>query len=253
MDVQEGSRLQLQAFEAINEVVRSASSDTLPLVGQLIQALLDKLASTFRMQIASIEAREHQNDLQVCSELWFVMVCTHEDGQLQQVLLRNSHCSSNQTEFYSTRTMPQQLCHLCSCTVVTHRRVLTDNLGGFSQAALLSWPLARHSWLFSSAFGFAVQGLLCGVLQVVIQKLSDNDSAKTGLLEKADSIMQALLGVFQCHAGSVHEEAMLAVGALTYACGQSFTKYMQSFYPVLKLGLENHRVRLFKLMSFAYL
>ncbi|KAL3138275.1 hypothetical protein ABBQ32_006093 [Trebouxia sp. C0010 RCD-2024] len=148
MDVQEGSRLQLQAFEAINEVVRSASSDTLPLVGQLIQALLDKLASTFRMQIISTEAREHQNDL---------------------------------------------------------------------------------------------QGLLCGVLQVVIQKLSENDSAKTGLLEKADSIMQSLLGVFQCHAGSVHEEAMLAVGALTYACGQSFTKYMQSFYPVLKLGLENHR------------
>lgn len=88
------------------------------------------------------------------------------------------------------------------------------------------------------------QGLLCGVLQVVIAKLSESDSAKTGLLEKADSIMQALLGVFQCHAGSVHEEAMLAVGALTYACGQSFTKYMQSFYPVMKLGLENHRVGL---------
>lgn len=87
-----------------------------------------------------------------------------------------------------------------------------------------------------------MQGLLCGVLQVVIQKLSESDSAKTGPLEKADSIMQALLSVFQCHAGSVHEEAMLAVGALTYACGQSFTKYMHSFYPVLRLGLENHRV-----------
>ncbi len=86
------------------------------------------------------------------------------------------------------------------------------------------------------------QGLLCGVLQVVIQKLSESDSAKTGLLEKADPIMQALLGVFQCDTSSVHEEAMLAVGALTYACGQSFTKYMQSFYPVLELGLKNHRV-----------
>ncbi len=90
----------------------------------------------------------------------------------------------------------------------------------------------------------AVQGLLCGVLQVVIQKLSESDSAKTGLLEKADSIMQALLGVFQCDTTSVHEEAMLAVGALTYVCGQSFTKYMQSFYPVLELGLKNHRVGL---------
>ena len=98
--------------------------------------------------------------------------------------------------------------------------------------------------LFHSVALLTMQGLLCGVLQVVIQKLSESDSAKTGLLEKADSIMQALLGVFQCHAGSVHEEAMLAVGALTYACAQSFTKYMQSFYPVLKLGLENHRVGL---------
>lgn len=148
MDVQEGARLQLQAFEAINEVVRSASPDTLPLVGQLIQALLDKLASTLRMQVTSSEAKEHQKDL---------------------------------------------------------------------------------------------QGLLCGVLQVVIQKLSESDSAKTGLLEKADSIMQALLGVFQCDTTSVHEEAMLAVGALTYVCGQSFTKYMQSFYPVMELGLKNHR------------
>ncbi len=66
MDVQEGARLQLQAFEAINEVVRSASPDTLPLVGQLIQALLDKLASTLRMQVTSSEAKEHQKDLQVC-------------------------------------------------------------------------------------------------------------------------------------------------------------------------------------------
>lgn len=99
---------------------------------------------------------------------------------------------------------------------------------------------------------YAVQGLLCGVLQVVIQKLSYSDSAKTGLLEKADSIMQALLGVFQCHAGSVHEEAMLAVGALTYACGQSFTKYMQSFYLVLKLGLENHRVGLHQFVSICF-
>lgn len=65
MDVQEGARLQLQAFEAINEVVRSASPDTLPLVGQLIQALLDKLASTLRMQVTSSEAKEHQKDLQV--------------------------------------------------------------------------------------------------------------------------------------------------------------------------------------------
>ena len=84
MDVQEGARLQLQAFEAINEVVRSASSDTLPLVGQLIQALLEKLASTFRMQIASSEAREHQNDLQVRFALG--LLCLASTSTLEMVV-----------------------------------------------------------------------------------------------------------------------------------------------------------------------
>lgn len=65
MDVQEGARLQLHAFEAINDVVRSASPDTLPLVSQLIPALLDKLGSTIRMQVSSIEAKEHQSEMQV--------------------------------------------------------------------------------------------------------------------------------------------------------------------------------------------
>lgn len=82
MDVQEGSRLQLQAFEAINEVVRSASPDTLPLVSQLIPALLDKLGSTIRMQVSSTEAKEHQSDLQVGFATkqqrtfkWFCCIC----------------------------------------------------------------------------------------------------------------------------------------------------------------------------------
>lgn len=35
---------------------------------------------------------------------------------------------------------------------------------------------------------------------------------------------------------------MLAVGALTYACGAQFSKYMQSFYPVLEMGLQQHLV-----------
>ena len=76
MDVQEVSRLQLQAFEAINEVVRTASPDTLPLVGQLIQALLEKLGSTSRMQVASSEAKEHQNDLQVLQGQHAIITCT---------------------------------------------------------------------------------------------------------------------------------------------------------------------------------
>lgn len=89
----------------------------------------------------------------------------------------------------------------------------------------------------------AVQGLLCGVLQVIIQKLSEQDVTKAGVTAFADTIMEALLSVFACHSSTVHEEAMLAVGALTYACGTQFNKYMERFYPYLKLGLENHQVR----------
>ena len=59
----------------------------------------------------------------------------------------------------------------------------------------------------------------------------------------ADALMEALLRVFACHPGSVHEEAMLAVGALTYACGPQFVKYMERFYPILEAGLKNYQVR----------
>ena len=46
---QEGEQqLQLHAFEAINELVRSAAGDTLPLVAQLLPLALQKLASTFQ-------------------------------------------------------------------------------------------------------------------------------------------------------------------------------------------------------------
>ena len=36
---------------------------------------------------------------------------------------------------------------------------------------------------------------------------------------------------------------MLAVGALTYATGRQFIKYMERFFPVLEQGLTNHQAR----------
>ena len=87
------------------------------------------------------------------------------------------------------------------------------------------------------------QGLLCGVLQVIIQKLSESDASKTGVLQYGDQIMEVLLGVFACRSATVHEEAMLAVGALTYVSGRQFVKYMERFFPILEMGLSNHQVR----------
>lgn len=86
-----------------------------------------------------------------------------------------------------------------------------------------------------------LQGQLCGVLQVLMQKLSESDATKSGVLQYGDLIMQTLLRIFSNNHASVHEEAMLAVGAFTYACGPQFKKYMPSFMPYLKAGLLNYK------------
>ncbi|KAK1326977.1 Transportin-1 [Acorus calamus] len=85
-----------------------------------------------------------------------------------------------------------------------------------------------------------LQGLLCGCLQVIIQKLSSSEATKFILMQFADQAMGLFLRVFACRNATVHEEAMLAIGALAYATGRGFEKYMQEFYPYLEMGLQNY-------------
>uniref|UniRef100_A0A0E0PL66 Importin N-terminal domain-containing protein n=1 Tax=Oryza rufipogon TaxID=4529 RepID=A0A0E0PL66_ORYRU len=84
-----------------------------------------------------------------------------------------------------------------------------------------------------------LQALLCGVLQVIIQKLSSSD-AKSIIAQTADQLMFLFLHVFACHSSTVHEEAMLAIGALAYATGTDFVKYMPEFFKYLEAGLQNY-------------
>lgn len=84
-----------------------------------------------------------------------------------------------------------------------------------------------------------LQALLCGVLQVIIQKLSSSDNTKHIILQASDQIMFLFLKVFGCRSSTVHEEAMLAIGALAYATGSEFSKYMAEFYKYLEMGLQN--------------
>lgn len=84
-----------------------------------------------------------------------------------------------------------------------------------------------------------LQGLLCGCLQVIIQKLGSSEPTRAVLLQYADQIMQLFLGVFACRSATVHEEAMLGIGALAYATGPEFSKYMNQFYKYLEMGLQN--------------
>ncbi|CAA2980192.1 importin subunit beta-1 [Olea europaea subsp. europaea] len=84
-----------------------------------------------------------------------------------------------------------------------------------------------------------LQGLLCGCLQVIIQKLGASDGTKNAFLQYADQIMNLFLRVFASRSATVHDEAMLAIGALAYTTGPDFTKYMPEFYKYLEMGLQN--------------
>ncbi|KAI3517738.1 hypothetical protein L1887_16957 [Cichorium endivia] len=84
-----------------------------------------------------------------------------------------------------------------------------------------------------------LQGLLCGCLQVIIQKLGSSEPTKYVFMQYADQIMNLFLRVFACRSATVHEEAMLAIGALAYTTGPDFAKYMVEFYKYLEMGLQN--------------
>ncbi|ERM97413.1 hypothetical protein AMTRI_Chr08g166390 [Amborella trichopoda] len=84
-----------------------------------------------------------------------------------------------------------------------------------------------------------LQALLCGVLQVIIQKLSSSEATKPSITQFSDQLMTLFLRVFACRSSTVHEEAMLAIGALAYATGPEFSRYMPEFYKYLEMGLQN--------------
>ncbi|KAG8465477.1 hypothetical protein KFE25_002784 [Diacronema lutheri] len=79
-----------------------------------------------------------------------------------------------------------------------------------------------------------LQGLLCGTLQVVVQKLGSE------VVAFADRLMQLFLEVFNSKNATVHEEALMAVGAVANGVARQFEKYMPHFRPFLILGLQNH-------------
>ncbi|MQM20344.1 hypothetical protein Taro_053361 [Colocasia esculenta] len=84
-----------------------------------------------------------------------------------------------------------------------------------------------------------LQASLCGVLQVIIQKLGGSEETKPLILQSADELMTLFLQVFACRSSTVHEEAMLAIGALAYVTGPDFSRYMSEFYKYLEMGLQN--------------
>ncbi|KAL9312854.1 hypothetical protein ACSQ67_018306 [Phaseolus vulgaris] len=82
-------------------------------------------------------------------------------------------------------------------------------------------------------------GLLCGCMQVIIQKLGSSEGTKYVFLQCSDQIMGLFFRVFAFRNATAHEEAMLAIGALAYVIGPDFAKYMPEFYKFLDMDLQN--------------
>ncbi|KAL9179748.1 hypothetical protein ACHAXT_007718 [Thalassiosira profunda] len=79
-----------------------------------------------------------------------------------------------------------------------------------------------------------VQGLLCGLIQVISIKLTKEEMAPF-----CDQAMAAFLQVLTTKNATCHEEAFSAISALATMLEGDFVKYMQALQPYLMSGLRN--------------
>jgi len=77
-----------------------------------------------------------------------------------------------------------------------------------------------------------MQSLVCGVLQVITQRLGAQ------VKPAADRLMQNYLQVFSQKTASVQEEALMAIGALANSVEADFEKYMPHLRPFLTQSLK---------------
>ena len=79
-----------------------------------------------------------------------------------------------------------------------------------------------------------VQGLLCGLIQVMIIK-----SSKEEIFPYCDTIMTNFIQVLQTKNATCHEEAFSAISAIANILEGDFVKYMGALQPFLMAGLRN--------------
>lgn len=175
-------------------MVRASAADTTPMVVQLIPLVISKINETLHINAASgVDAAERQREMQVrcrpvagegCGGCWA--------AQLLGARWRDASRGSAECH------LSLSCCRGCVCV----RPMPLPSALAPTDCVSLPLPLPLP---------FSLQGLLCGMTLVIVQKLSESEVAKGGVLQYADHIMKALLDVFACRTASVHEEAMLAV------------------------------------------
>jgi len=105
----DSTRLQISAFEAINDMVRAASPDTLDVVGQLTPVFLQEIVKTVAMQPGSGEQREKQAELQgqLCGVLQVGEATA--DALWKLVIISSTCCASAVASTVVTSSLTCQL------------------------------------------------------------------------------------------------------------------------------------------------
>jgi hypothetical protein len=161
----DSTRLQISAFEAINDMVRAASNDTLDTVGQLTPVFLQEISKTFSMSVTNGEQREKQAELQgqLCGVLQ-VRACGCVGvwvGGAGRQLRAGATAAGRRALLHSTRPATGEPCS--TARVLPHTHALKHHA-----------PCCQ---------------------QVIMQKLSEVDQYKAAVLQYADEIMSTLLQV----------------------------------------------------------
>ena len=88
-----------------------------------------------------------------------------------------------------------------------------------------------------------VNGLLCGALMTIIQKLDDSNSAQPQfepfIVRHAEQFMGPFLKVLTSKKNSVNEDALLAIGALANRVHKAFLQYLTPLQEPILIGLNN--------------
>jgi len=79
-----------------------------------------------------------------------------------------------------------------------------------------------------------IQAPICGVLLVICRKLGNK------IAPFADRMMGDFLKLFSNQNTSIHEDALLVIGAVATSMGKDFERYIQHFFPFLLQALQNY-------------
>mmetsp|Transcript_46161 Transcript_46161/g.98866 ORF Transcript_46161/g.98866 Transcript_46161/m.98866 type:complete len:856 (+) Transcript_46161:309-2876(+) len=121
------------------------------------------------------------------------------------------------------------VCSRAGADCMNHMQALTEEMAG------------QLSMSFKNLDGECeLQGLICGVLQALVNRLRDlNDRAADLLMEESLKVLAAYQQV-KGGAPVIQEEALMLIIAIVNAIGPRFERFMPHFAPHFRTGLQNY-------------